>query len=529
MSDFVLVGALDLIARVCRCCENALWNKRSSRRVKTCVEAFEKVLVRMRETGSWEKHVDALWTLRGALGEAEAVMTRITGHSKMSAMRYANEDHRQLKDVEKRLAQASDLLQVNLHVTAEQQANDLKDDLLELMRQSETENQTMHQKMQQQISKLTQMLKDHLDVNTLTKQLNKVSVAIDGDTKVTAADVGVFAKEALVVGVKNYEKSPLRNTLNDATDVAEKLKEMGFRVELSLDPTKEEFKKARDAFESRVGPGVVALVYFSGHGYSHDGDNFLLMRETPDGVDERDLSDTSIRVTHIREGIRSRQAAFAALILDACRSVRVRSVTRDVNPGGLSEVMPIKFKLKHAGEVIAFSTAPRATASDRLCKDNERNGFYTHFLLKHLAAEKPVIDMLEAVQHDVMRESGWDQEPWIHFRTGTARARRIQLAGFEWGVSGPDMVEPEIIVQPGKSESDPNEKQNLFDAAKDGNVALIRRLVDAGANVEAVDGDKWTALHYAVLHDSVAAIRCLVSECKANVEAGHTKGATPLH
>ena len=125
MSD--LVVALDLIARVCRCCENARWNKRSSRRVKTCLEGSEKVLVRMRETGSWEKHVDALWTLRGALGEAEAVLTRITGRSKMSAIRYAREDHRQLKDVEKKLAQASDLLQVNLHVSADQQANDFNE------------------------------------------------------------------------------------------------------------------------------------------------------------------------------------------------------------------------------------------------------------------------------------------------------------------------------------------------------------------------------------------------------------------
>ena len=60
----------------------------------------------------------------------------------------------------------------------------------------------------------------------------------------------MFAKEALVVGVKNYANSPLRNTLNDANDVAAKLKEMGFRVELSLDPTLKDFDKAQD--RSRV-------------------------------------------------------------------------------------------------------------------------------------------------------------------------------------------------------------------------------------------------------------------------------------
>ena len=105
MADVVVV--LELIARVRTCCENARWNKRSAGRVKSCVEAFEKVLERMRDKGTSENHKAAIWDLRGALGEAEAVLTRISGRSKVSAMRYAREDLRQLKDVEKRLAQAS--------------------------------------------------------------------------------------------------------------------------------------------------------------------------------------------------------------------------------------------------------------------------------------------------------------------------------------------------------------------------------------------------------------------------------------
>ena len=61
MSD-VLV-ALELVARVCRCCEDVRWNKRSARRVKAYAEAFEKVLEGMRKSGSWERHVEALWTV----------------------------------------------------------------------------------------------------------------------------------------------------------------------------------------------------------------------------------------------------------------------------------------------------------------------------------------------------------------------------------------------------------------------------------------------------------------------------------
>ena len=530
MADVVVV--LELIARVRTCCENARWNKRSAGRVKTCVEAFEKVLERMRDKGTSENHKAAIWDLRGALGEAEAVLTRISGRSKVSAMRYAREDHKQLKDVEKRLAQASDLLQVNFHVSAEQQAGDFNEDLLELMKISSTDNHIMHTQTQTQIAKLTQMLQERLDMESLTEQLNQVSVAIDADDKVTAADVGVFAKEALVVGVKNYENSPLRNTLNDATDVAEKLKEMGFRVELSLDPTLDDFDKAQDAFESRLGPGVLAFVFFSGHGCEYEGDNYLFMRETPDGVDERRLERTATRVSKLMDGIRSRDAAFTVLVLDACRSVRVTRLSREANTGGLAEAKPTKFKLKNAGVVIAYATAPRETASDGAGIKDGRNGFYTHHLLKYLSEEKPVRDMLEEVSFAIVRESGGKQQPWVHSWMGSRRAQRIQLAGVEWGSSGPDMVEPEIVVQPGTLESNPNKEQTLFDAASDGNVALIKRLVDAGADVNAVDEDdflKRTALHHAVRHDKVAAIRCLVNECKANVDAGDKYGSTPLH
>ena len=140
----VIVVVFQLIAQVCKCCDNARWNKRTSLRVKTCVQAFEKTLVRMRDSGSWEKHQDALSTLRDALSEAETVLTRITGRSSMSAMRHAREDLCQLKDLEKRLEQASDLLQVNFHVSAEQQARDLNDDLLELIKISGADNQNMY-------------------------------------------------------------------------------------------------------------------------------------------------------------------------------------------------------------------------------------------------------------------------------------------------------------------------------------------------------------------------------------------------
>ena len=437
----VIIVVFQLIAQVCECCDNARWNKRTSLRVKTCVQAFEKTLVRMRDSGTWEKHQDALSTLREVLSEAETVLTRITGRSSMSAMRHAREDLRQLKDLEKRLQQASDLLQVNFHVSAEQQARDLNDDLLELIKISGADNQNMHEQTQLQIQKLTEMLQDKLEIDKLNEQLSQVSVAIDADEKVTVADVGVFAKEALVVGVKDYINSPLRNTLNDANDVSAKLKGMGFRVELSLDPTLKDFNKAQDRFESRLGPGVLALFYFSGHGSESEGDNYLHMRETPDYVDEDKLDRTAIPLGKLLKGIHNRGAAFTVAILDACRSVRVTRRFRDASSFGLAEFEPTVDPLRDGGTVIAYATAPREIASDGTGEPGGRNSFYTHHLLKYLAEEKPVRDMLEEVQLEIQEITGFKQKPWVNSWLGSRRARRIQLAGLK---PRPNLVSPPL-------------------------------------------------------------------------------------
>ena len=59
-------------------------------------------------------------------------------------------------------------------------------------------------------------------------------------------------------------------------------------------------------------------------------------------------------------------------------------------------------------------------------------------------------------------------------------------------------------------------------------MALIKRLVDAGTNVEGRQ-ERSNASALGGENDRVAAIRCLVSECKANVEASEKNGETPLH
>ena len=60
------------------------------------------------------------------------------------------------------------------------------------------------------------------------------------------------ARTALVIGNGGYRRGPLRNPVNDATDVAQALQELGFEVVLSLDVDKRVLKQAMRKFRQRL-------------------------------------------------------------------------------------------------------------------------------------------------------------------------------------------------------------------------------------------------------------------------------------
>lgn len=74
---------------------------------------------------------------------------------------------------------------------------------------------------------------------------------------------------ALVIGVSNYQQWPkLPNAAKDAKEVAAKLKELGFNVELLLDPTSREMKKTLNEMIYKIGieKNRAILLYYAGHG-----------------------------------------------------------------------------------------------------------------------------------------------------------------------------------------------------------------------------------------------------------------------
>jgi uncharacterized caspase-like protein len=81
---------------------------------------------------------------------------------------------------------------------------------------------------------------------------------------------------ALVIGNSAYENVPrLTNPSNDASDVAGKLKALGFEVVEGIDLGKRDMEKRIRAFAEQLSGADVGLFYYAGHGLQVDQRNFL--------------------------------------------------------------------------------------------------------------------------------------------------------------------------------------------------------------------------------------------------------------
>ena len=79
---------------------------------------------------------------------------------------------------------------------------------------------------------------------------------------------------ALVIGNGRYVDSPLKNPVNDATDIAKSLNRMGFSVTLVTDADERKMKKAIRDFGQRSASADVRLFYYAGHGMQVRGANY---------------------------------------------------------------------------------------------------------------------------------------------------------------------------------------------------------------------------------------------------------------
>ena len=165
---------------------------------------------------------------------------------------------------------------------------------------------------------------------------------------------------AIVIGISDYEKWPkLPNAVNDAREVAFKLKQIGFDVQLVVNPTSNELKFTFNDIARRLGTekNRALLLYFAGHGETTmlaDGSQlgFIVPKDCPLqsldplGFDKKAVSMKEIEMLALRV-----KSIHMLMLFDSCFSGSLFSMKR---------AAPMDISEKSANPVRQFITAGTA-------------------------------------------------------------------------------------------------------------------------------------------------------------------------
>src|SRR5712671_522224 len=227
--------------------------------------------------------------------------------------------------------------------------------------------------------------------------------------------VGLFAEAraaeqrvALVIGNGAYRSVPeLRNSRNDADDISEQLKRLGFAVIDGRDLDRSAMQTALGRFAQRLRGADAGLVYYSGHGLQINGQNFLVPVDLK--MDSGAFTPFEmVRLDDVVEAL-SYTDGVRLLVLDACRdNPFANSLAQNKGSRGASTTRGLAKIERSQGMLIAYSTQPNAVAAD----GTGRNSPFTAALVREMQVPGlEVATVFRRVAVNVYRETGGAQTP----------------------------------------------------------------------------------------------------------------------
>ena len=206
---------------------------------------------------------------------------------------------------------------------------------------------------------------------------------------------------ALVIGNNAYGSSPLRNAVNDARDLGEALKDLGFQVIVRENASRKDMIDAIREFGQAIDGASAALFFYAGHAMQFKDRNYLVPIDAAMGSEE-DVTFFSVEIGQIFDRMDRARTRFNFIILDACRDNPFAASFKLTSTGLAQMSSP-------SGTLIAYATAPGSVAADGF----GRNGIYTKHLLQNIKVpDLPVEIMFKRVREGVERDTRKLQTPW---------------------------------------------------------------------------------------------------------------------
>src|SRR5688572_6213113 len=240
-------------------------------------------------------------------------------------------------------------------------------------------------------------------MQSLAQTLSRIAAALAGVAALACLPVGAFGAErvALLIGNNNYGTTPLRNAVNDAKDLSEALKELGFQVIVRENASRREMIEGIREFDKALEGANTALFFYAGHAMQFKDRNYLIPIDAAMGSEE-DVTFFSVEVSQIFDRMDRARTRFNFIILDACRDPPFAARFKTQSAGLAQMSSP-------SGTLIAYATSPGSVAADGF----GRNGIYTKHILQNIRLpDLPVEIMFKRVREGVERETRKLQTPW---------------------------------------------------------------------------------------------------------------------
>ncbi len=216
---------------------------------------------------------------------------------------------------------------------------------------------------------------------------------------------------ALVIGNGAYRSvAPLPNPSNDAADIAQALRAIGFDVVEGRDLERRAMEDTIREFGRKLDRANVALFFYAGHGLQVAGRNYLV---PIDAKLERpgDLNFETVEVGQVLAQMEAEKRTNL-VFLDACRdNPLARSLARSLGTRSAAVGNGLASIQSAVGTMIAYATQPDNVALD----GDGRNSPFTAAVLKHIATPGlEISSLMKRVRSDVVAATRDRQVPWDH-------------------------------------------------------------------------------------------------------------------
>lgn len=245
-------------------------------------------------------------------------------------------------------------------------------------------------------------------------QTAKLSVAAWLFLFFTGVSANAYAAKrvALVVGNNDYEQARLRNPVNDAVAIGEKLTAMGYQTTVLKNGKRLEIEAALDEYSVQAAQAEFAVFYYAGHAIQVDGTNYLIPIDAKLTA-RRDIKKL-IELGDVTDEV-GQANKLGVVILDACRdnpfnAVMDRTLGRGLVGRGLSSGL-----VMGGNTLVAYATEQDAIAAD----GHGKHSPYTKALLEHIST--PSIDvrlMFGKVRDAVIKNTAGRQRPFVYGSLG---------------------------------------------------------------------------------------------------------------